>query len=143
MSKQTEKGIRDYQLKGFGISFIISLTVPIVVAWVMAILANSAEDSTAMTIPYALISIVASGVISGFINGRLSDMKKAMLASFMVALLMLAFGIIISGGAPGGSAFMNCACFMLTTLTGAYMGKKREKRRIRTRKHRMQSHRFL
>ena len=131
MLKQTER-IKENRLRGFGLSCMISLAVPIIVAFIMSVYASTRENSTSVIAPYALISIVVSGVICGFINGRRCGMKRTLLASFMAILLMLAFGIIVSASAPKPGAFMNYACFMLTSLTGAYLGKKREKNRRRS-----------
>lgn len=134
MQKQFEKQRGGFGLSRFFLSTLISLATLLIIAFIFSLIAVRRENSAATTAPYALISIVASGVISGFINSKRVGIKRAILSSVMCALLLMIIGILISKSAPGLSAFMNYLTFVLTSLVGSYLGRGGSKRRRR--KHR-------
>lgn len=121
--------------RGFFAVLAVFIATPIILALLTAFFAYRAENSSVAAESYSLITLLISGVLSGTVGGRMIGFKRAMLAALMTVLLMMIAGILLSSSAPGMGAFMNYLCYMLTALVGAYLGKRRERRRLKKHRH--------
>ncbi len=137
MLKISKKGKSGYGIRGLLLSALIGLLCVVVFAFVFSFIALSSENPILKTDIYALFALVLSGVFSSFVNSKRTSFQRAMLSSLLIALILLLFGIIFSSGKIGVGALMNYGCFILTSLVGAYLGRKKEKKHKR---HKRASH---
>lgn len=81
-----------------------------------------------------LAALVISAAISGFTVARRKGeggTAASVFSSLIFSVLMLAVALISTKGNVGGSVFMNCLCYTLTAVFGAFAAKKRAHRRRR------------
>ena len=125
-SRKKNGSVGELLISGAITLIIILLTALIAAAVTNIYYVNSEQLETA-----SLVSLVASAMISGFVNSRLRGFRVAFLSSVFVTLLLLLVGIILAKRGPEARALMNYLCFLLTSLAGIYLGRKREKKHRR------------
>ena len=132
MSRSVRRGSGKAAFENVWLSFLISLSVSVaawlISAFIAAAISGATEDPTGAIGLCALISLLASGLIGGAFAARIGDMGFSLLVSLTVTMLMLATSLIMTGGVSL-SCLMNGLTYMGAGTAGAFVGKRRERRR--------------
>lgn len=105
-----------------GSIFVISLS--------LSLISYFTGDPTSLTGAFALLSLILSGAISGFLTSRYSGDDGVLLATLSAAItaaLTLVIGLIWKGGWLPLNVLLNVGVFTVTSIIGALIGKKRSK----------------
>ena len=114
----------------FLICFGVSVLLIILISFVMAIIANTTENSTAMIGIFSLVSMLLSALLSGLFICRFrreSGVGYAALVALSVVLIMLLISVIVSNGKVGASSFMNYGCYLGVVTLSALVFRKRKR----------------
>ena len=110
------------------IATAISLAILLVIALIMAIISSRLENSRSGIELLSLITLLISGVISGFVAMRLSHSFMNATVSLLLTLGIFALGAIIGYGYSLG-ALMNEVCYFLASVVGIALGRGRKRGR--------------
>ena len=130
--KRTENNI----LVSFALSIGICIVSAAVISFILALVANSSDNSTENIPLFALASLLASAAVSGVIISRMKGqggIRFSALVSLAFVLMLLLVSVIANKGAVPPSAFMNYGCFMGMATLSAYLGRKKDTKRRRRR----------
>jgi putative membrane protein (TIGR04086 family) len=123
-------------LVSFALSIGICFGSAVIVAFILALIANSSANSTENIPLFALITLVISAAVSGVVISRikgLGGVKFSALSALAFVLILLLASVIANNGAVPPSAFMNYGCFIGMTAVSAYLGRKKDTKRRRKR----------
>lgn len=112
---------------------LISALSMLIFSAVAAIITNMTADPLTAIPTASFISMILGAAVSGFIVSKRSPEGKMLitaLSSLLFCLMLLLIGLILSGGAVPGKAFLNYICYIGIALIFAKIG-AREKRRHR------------
>lgn len=116
------------------LSVIFSVLAFTVCALIGSAFLMMTENPTGKIKIASLIIFLVSGAISGF---SVSALRKnggilcAILSAGITSILIIATGLLFSGGSTGGALFMNALCYMLVCALFSYLGGKRPTKRRR------------
>ena len=126
---------KNQSIRGLLLSSAFIILVIVTLSFIAAIICNITQCRSDGIKIYALGVLIASALISGFVNSKRGGVKEALFASLFISLIMLLLGIILSGGKIAASAFMNYGCFLLISVAGSYLGRRRDSKPRHKRRH--------
>ena len=90
----------------------------------LSMVVYATPDPAKLVAPAALGAHMLSGLIGGFVICRRQET-----GGFLLALLLVLCGVILTKGQLPAAALMNHLCFFLTALLGAFLGRRRRGKR--------------
>lgn len=128
--KNKELGLTALMLLGAGFAlFVIGA-----MSMVLAIISSLTNDPTAFTGAFSLLSLIASGAVSGFVTSKANGEGGTLigiLSSVIAASLILLIGLIWKGGMLNLGVALNLIAFIGVSVIFSLLGKKRVKKRRR------------
>lgn len=115
-------------LVSFALSLGICFGSAVIVAFILALVANSSANSTENIPLFALVTLVISAAVSGVVISRMKGsggVKFSALVSLAFVLILLLISVIVGKGSVAPSAFMNYASFLGVCVLSAYLTRKR------------------
>ncbi len=116
------------------LGILVNTVTLISAALIFAVIAYATGDPLGVEKPLSLAALLAGGAVSGFIVAKKSEKAYTPVLSLGAnALLLLLFGIIISGNVPRLGSVINLAIYVAvgavsSKLGGLSFGKKRFRR---------------
>ena len=111
---------------------IISLLTLILLTMLGGFIVYMQDDPLSAMGIVSLIVLPVSGAVSGYLISRLAGEKKmtvALLSALAVCFIMLAVGMILTGGGITWQVPLNYACYVGAFLLAARLGKRERRRR--------------
>ncbi len=120
-----------------GINLAFCLFTLLAISLILALIASFTKNPISFTELFGLISLLLSGAICGFITNK-SDKErgfKIMLMSLgVIIFIIIVASVLLCEGKVSGMAFMNCLCYILSSLLFAYLAKRERKGKRRKRR---------
>ena len=137
MTKKNAKGKNPSTLKEVLMGLIISFICMLAISLVASIILYMQQDPTALIDIAALIVLLATAAISGYIISRRTvgaKMLTVALSSISVCLVLFIIGMILTGGGVTNRVYLNYLCYVGVAMLFAWLGGRapvKRKRRSR------------
>lgn len=130
--------MKKHKRKEFGLTTLMllgaafSLAVILVVSFILSIISSMTKDPTSLIGASALISLIISGAISGFVTSKVNGEGGVListLSSVITAFTILAIGLIWKGGAIKLNVPLNLLVFIAASVISALLAKKTNRKK--------------
>ena len=125
MSKAQKRGAA----RAFIICLALSILTILAISTAMTAVLMAGSDPTGKIGIFSPLTLILSAIIGGIISAKMrvgDGIGFSLTVAFAVCLVMLIFGMILSGGKIGGGAFMNYLCyFAIYSLLSYLVGRRR------------------
>ena len=105
-----------------------------VVAFILAVISSLTKNPTSLTGAFSLLTLVLAGAISGFVISRVMGDGASLVGTLSVAIatvVMLAVGLIWTGGLLPLGALLNLCVFLAVGVIASVLGKQRPRKKRR------------
>ena len=115
-------------------AFFIAAGMFVAVCLITSVIAFCTADPMSLVKPFSICALIISAALASFISSKRGGMASAILSALIFTLIMLIFGVVISGGKTNAGALINYVCYMLTSLLFAYLASRAPKKRWQRRR---------
>ena len=134
MKRHRTAKIKKTPFVAFVLGLFFSFLSLLAISFISSLILISTENPTGSVGITSLFSLLAAGMLSGFViskrNGE-DGIKAALLSALAFVALMFAISLVSSKGKIDGAVLMNGLCYILISLPAALLGGKQKKRRRR------------
>lgn len=134
MKRHRTAKIKKTPFATFVLGLFFSFLSLLAISFISSLILISTENPTGSVGITSLFSLLAAGMLSGFViskrNGE-DGIKAALLSALAFVALMFAISLVSSKGKIDGAVLMNGLCYILISLPAALLGGKQKKRRRR------------